>query len=256
MTDLNPAWLSAAFALLALIAGFLYFRAGRKTKQLRYTTIANQPLITTSQRTYSDALEVRYKDEAVKQPRLVTVRVTNTGKTEIRQADYEKELTLQLGPRARAVASSVLLYDSNDDSGQTLEVEAATASTVTAPKTLLNTGDRLEFTVLVDGVVTEPDVHARIAGTKLLRSTDRDRRSWLAKLGGSQNVVGGVFGAVAILIVFLGTRESSDPRMVAVPNLVNLPIEAATDIVRQESLYVGRIDYVSSDHQICLSAQW
>jgi hypothetical protein len=222
------------------IAGLVYFLLGRKPKRLAYKTVANQPLITSNQYTDSGALEVRYKDEAVKLPRLITVSVVNTGKTEVREVDYDEPLTLVLGDEARSVAPSISLYDHRSSAGRALDVAEDSTRNVIAPKVLLNPGDRIEFTVLVDGAVSEPTVHARIAGTKIQKSVDQSTSGWKMGLSNGTVLTALAVSVAALLIVIDISLERSD---VTVPDVTGVSINAAANELCDSSLRVGQVTY-------------
>ncbi len=100
-------WLGLVLAALGLTASYLFYRWSQRPKRLEYRTEVDQLLIRLGDQPWRD-LKVVYANVPLKVPRLVVVRVTNTGAVEVRKDDWEDPLSVQF--RDKVVTAALLLH--------------------------------------------------------------------------------------------------------------------------------------------------
>ena len=241
MPDINPVWLSVALALVTIMAGFLYFRAGRKTKQMQYEWTADQALITSSSHISSSDLSVTYKGDAVSSPRVIACRIANTGKVEILETDFAEAISIRLNGGRVITPSLSFQVDGKEQS--VLEPESQDDNTIVAPKMLFNPGDSLLVSILIDGQDVNPVCRARIAGAKFVeshsgRARQRTNREAFAIILATTTVA----AALTSLVTFtdlLGTNR--------VPSVINQPADLAYSALKDKEFEVGKVSYRASD---------
>jgi len=156
-------WVGPAIGLASLIWGLIWAIMNRKPKRLEYQIHTDQEIITRSPYIRWAALSVQFDNRQLKHPRVVGVRVINTGKVEARADDFDEPLTVGVPSGAEIVAATITLRQRAGDKSQEIRPLRVDTQEVVAPKALINKGDWLEFRLLVDGN-KKPEVRGRIAG--------------------------------------------------------------------------------------------
>ncbi|GAA0491581.1 hypothetical protein Ade02nite_22400 [Paractinoplanes deccanensis] len=107
-------------------------------------------------------------------PRFYVVRATNTGRASLRTADIEQPLTVRVAD-GRIVQAEAGFLDHPGSPPEVLEGVAVSGSgrAVQAPKTLLNRGNAIQFSLLTVGSTTPPQVSLRATDFKVVPKAER-----------------------------------------------------------------------------------
>jgi hypothetical protein len=172
-------WLSKYTAELVIGAVFFVFGAiaqwwlGRRRKTLDWQLKIDESLVHPTVQRYTPGLSVTVDDLDLEQPRIVLLRIVNSGKDEVRADEYTKPITIEV-PGA-GIADAIVTAVSEPDVYELRSIRHDNASTadpladiMTLPVSLvpelLNQGDWIELQLLVAGVQGAPEVSARFAG--------------------------------------------------------------------------------------------
>lgn len=127
-----------------------------------------------------DLLKIEYDGVVVTEPRLLTIKVVNSGRQVIRSDDFEENLQFQFGKDVRLVAAEpVATYPSEVN----VELLSGPESISISPL-LLNPTDQFKIQVLVDG---KPSVNlkgGRVAGVQKIRRITQSSKEWPLMLFG------------------------------------------------------------------------
>lgn len=237
-------WVGPAVGLAGLLFAIYVYNKNRKPKRLQYEIRTDQEIVSQSRHTRWADLTVRFRDRDLKRPRLVVIRVTNTGKVEARADDFDDPLAVSATEGAEIIAATIALRQ--NDMGESREIEPARqgATEVVAPKTLLNEGEWLEFRLLVDGDKKPVHLRGRAAGFNLASSAPRRRllRSPISSAAFVVVVVVIVATFAGVTLSFLSLATSTVP----VPNLVGKPVQQAVTQINDSGLKLGTVNRVRS----------
>jgi hypothetical protein len=156
-------------ALVATALGawftFTSWQSTRRRKRLSWWVYLNETLVRHGNFGNWSDLEIRYGQETVLDPRLIIVRIRNTGKVEIRADDIEEPLSVIIGENAQIIASKLFRVRFTIP-GPSNEIQPIKTDghSVTAPPGLINTDEGLEWRLLVNGRAEAPDVQGHVAG--------------------------------------------------------------------------------------------
>jgi len=191
-------WVGPAVGLAGLLFAVYVYNRNRKPKRLQYEIRTDQEIVSQSRHTRWADLTVRFRDRDLKRPRLVVMRVTNTGKVEARADDFDEPLAVSATEGTEIIAATIALRQ--NDMGESREIEPARqgATEVVAPKTLLNEGEWLEFRLLVDGDKKPVHLRGRAAGFNLASSAPR-RRLLRSSISSAASVAAGTALATALV---------------------------------------------------------
>jgi hypothetical protein len=142
----------------ALISIIIY-RKQLEPKHLDYEFISGVHLVASEAARLAGDLKVTYKDQAIKDPYLLLVRLINTGNKHIESEDFDTPVRVELG--ASKVISAEVVKTSQEQMNPSLEVQE---NAVVLHPMLFNRNEWLAFTAVTDGEPTEKVVIARIAG--------------------------------------------------------------------------------------------
>lgn len=165
-------WIGPAVAVVSVSLTTVFFFANRKTKRLNHYTVFEQPLLHRNAAYKPGNVVVMVDDIVVKDPVTVVVRVVNSGRMEIKPDDYAEPIKIVLktdalmsldaqgGPSGFDRITLELAFEDDGDPGM--------VAAITLPKVLLNPGEYIDVTLLVDSAdAVLYDVHGRIAGARL-----------------------------------------------------------------------------------------
>lgn len=143
-----------------------------------------------------------YKGKVINNLSIITVKIENTGSTEIRRDDFERLIAFTFPITAQILSTKVV-----DSSPKNLLHVVSDNTTSTISETLLNSGDRAIIEYIVIGLpisTTQPfDVDARIAGIQAVTI----RNPLELQISNARNklyVVIGVTGLFGIFAYILG----------------------------------------------------
>ncbi len=179
----NWQWLTG-IVIGGLIALVVYWRQHRP-KTLDYQIVNNIPILANRSGEIADKLNVTYDSFQVKDPRIITVRIVNTGKRSIMPSDYEG--------RVRITFEQYVLIDgsissaANDDIKTKLFFVGAKGELLSGPPRfsamslefgLLNPGEWVELLLISDGDPGEISVTARFADqARQMRALSAERQA-------------------------------------------------------------------------------
>jgi hypothetical protein len=152
-------WAGLAVGLIALVEAVVLYLMQRRTKQLDYQIVTDRELVFPGPYGEIGDLEISYKGHPVKAPRLLALKIVNSGKVEIRRDDFDHPLSIII-PKDSGLLSSEISDVSSEVTRPSLLIHG---EEVEVEPLLLNPGDWIELQLLVDGP-GRPQITGRIAG--------------------------------------------------------------------------------------------
>lgn len=230
----------------AAVAVVIYLK-NRKPKRLQYEIATDQPVLTESRHARWADLSVRLGDKELRHPRVVTVRIANTGKVEAKADDFEKLFRVRSQGRDEIAAAAIVFKAKDEDEPRQLEPEEFSAATVAAPKTLLNPGDWLEYRLLLDGDTGPVRVTAHVAGFSFKPGQAFRRRLRFMEFEYG-TIVAVIVGLVSVFVFFVVAliqfQVVGGNGNVQIPNTVNKALQPAISQLDQADLVVGTVNRV------------
>jgi hypothetical protein len=231
-------WVGPAVGVAGLLFAIYAYNQNRKPKRLQYEVRVDQEIVSQSRYTRWADLSVRFGDRDLKRPRVVVVRVTNTGKVEARGDDFDEPLAVSATKDVEIIAATIALRRRDADESQEVEPSKLDSTEVIAPKAVLNEGEWLEFRLLVEGDKGSVRLRGHAAGFTLntygsRRRFYREERPWLAL----------ATLTVASLVLALMTLAHID-YTVRVPNVVGKPVQEAVNQINSANLKLGTVNRV------------
>jgi hypothetical protein len=222
------------------IAGLLFaiyaFNKNRKPKRLQYEVRIDQEIVSHSRYTRWADLSVRFGDRDLKQPRVVIVRVSNTGKVEARGEDFDEPLAVSAAKGSEIIAATIVLRKRDTEESQEVEPAALAPTEVVAPRLLLNEGEWVEFRLLVEGDRKPVRLQGHAAGFRLATSPARTGRFVpISVLLGMVTIIALIFG-----YIILPFSWNTAP----VPDIVGKPIGTAVAEINDANFQVGAVKQV------------
>ena len=157
----NWKWIiTTIVALLAATIPLFTHWASFEIKSLSYVIVSKSPLILAEEK--NEDLVVKFKGEKVSDPYLTVIKITNTGETPIRSADFESPIKISLGNDINILSKNIV-----EKSPDSLLIKATISNkSLLIDPTLLNPSD--SFTIKLITSNNEPDIYvsARISGIK------------------------------------------------------------------------------------------
>ena len=120
---------SVVVAILAL--GFTI--KTRKFKRLNYEVRVDQDLVVMSRYANPGDLSARFQDHEVERPRVVVIRITNTGKEELPSSAFESPLTVKADEGTKRLSAAIALRESGQQQSIERVPEQLTYTEVEAP---------------------------------------------------------------------------------------------------------------------------
>lgn len=155
--------LSLAVGALGICLGFYYFRQSRIRKTLDWKPLSNTPLLAKAAAGELPDLDVVYDGQSVRQPRIVRMRLQNTGNREVPADDFVVFPTFTFN-KARLLAAFVVDESSLDVYGVSEFLFEPGAQGVQLDPEVLNPGDWVDLQFVIDGESEWPVVSCRFAG--------------------------------------------------------------------------------------------
>jgi hypothetical protein len=164
-------WIGPAIGVAGLLFAIYAYIQNRKPKRLQYEIPTDQEIVSQSRYTRWADLSVRFGDRDLKHPRVVVVRVINTGKVEARDTDFDEPLAVSATRGAEIIAGTIALQRQGAEENRELEPASISPTEIVAPKLVLNEGEGLEFRLLVEGDKESVELQGHAAGFRLTRYT-------------------------------------------------------------------------------------
>jgi hypothetical protein len=158
------AWTSLVVTAVGLLIAWITYLNQRGRQGLEYLVLSNQPLVN---RRVAPDLDVSFRDQPVRDPSLLIVRMVSTGDKAIPASAYETPLAFALSGAQSVVTASVSATRPPD-----LTVQLTwERNKVFIQPLLLNVGDFIELQVLAAGRAHSIDLEVRIADVQPRRRT-------------------------------------------------------------------------------------
>jgi hypothetical protein len=163
-------------AFLGTLVNWIFYRKAEKPKQLAWTRISGNLIISATEDQRED-LSVVYRGRSVNNPYIMIIRITNVGKQEIREADFTEPISIDFGT-AELLANDVI-GKSNPKLKGRFAVDTSEPNLVKFTPELLNRDEWVEFQFVTDGVPGQPIVDTRFAGqaAPILNMEERRHRT-------------------------------------------------------------------------------
>lgn len=144
-------------------AGMLQARRGRMVKTLDYYVVDDVELLTDDARSLRTRLHVEYDGVRVVAPRIVSVRIRNTGTTAIREAEYTRPVRIRYAANPPFEATVVACSpDSGLEGVRNLHAASGEPDVLLQPG-LMNPGEWFDVQMISDGPHGRISVDARFA---------------------------------------------------------------------------------------------
>ncbi len=156
--------------VVTLIAAFAIYRWERNRKGLGVAVLTDRPLLTT---TSPFALSLHHDGKEVSEPRLIVLRIANTGNVPVEAADFERPLSITF-PDSEVLSAEVTGVRP-DELTPTLRTDGPS---VILDPCLLNPTDLIEVQCLLDGGLDELRADCRIVGVRSVEHVKLPRDSW------------------------------------------------------------------------------
>ena len=104
----NPFWqpLLAFLAILTIVTMIVIFLLSRKNKKFSFDIISNNRVLLKKGKVDSK-LEILFDGKSVKDVYLSVIRLTNTGKIEIKPEDIYERITINFGDNSKVLTSEI-----------------------------------------------------------------------------------------------------------------------------------------------------
>lgn len=232
------ALIGPGIGIVALAFAVFTFWKNWKPKRLQYTIVADQAIITSSKYFDGPELRVVYDGHDVVAPRIVVVRVVNTGKVEFKAEDFDRPISVTVGQSARIVRATVVMGQAGTDVRQELKLDRPSANEVTAPVGLMNPDDSIEFRLLVDGTAGAVALGGRVAGAVLSPVTARRRPQFRVEHWWTVVAVATAGLAAGIVPLFITTDSGK------VPDLKGMTVSQAVAAINRAGFRLNSIQHV------------
>ena len=157
-------------AVAALAASFVIYRWQRQRKSLGCAVITNRPLLAFQS---PFAVSVHHAGRLVDKPRLVVMRVANTGSLPIEVGDYERQIAIMF-----AGCDVLSVEVTGVHPAELRPILSIKGDAITMEPCLLNPGDVIELQILLDGASATPQTNCRTVGVQSANAIKVPRDSW------------------------------------------------------------------------------
>jgi PASTA domain len=229
-------WIGPAVGLAGLLFAVYVYNKNQKPKRLQYEVRIDQEIISHSRYARWADLSVRFGDRDLKRPRVVVVRVINTGKVEARSEDFDEPLAVVASRGVEIIAATIAHRKTDAEESQDVKPASIDVTEVVAPKILLNEGEWLEFRLLVEGERKPVRLQVHAAGFRL--TTYAPRTSLFA------SPVLPFATAILAVSAVISTLLPLPWNTARVPNVVGKPIDQAVSQINDAGLKLGTLNTV------------
>jgi hypothetical protein len=160
---------AAVIAALTLATMFVLYRWEKQRKALGVAVLTNRAVVTPT----AFEITVQHKGKDVEAPRLVVLRIANSGNVPIKAADFERSLSIAF-PNCEVLSAEVTGVRPGDLT-PTFKTEGAT---ITLDPSLLNPTDLIDVQCLIDGNLVAPQVECRVVGVRSVEYVKLAKTSW------------------------------------------------------------------------------
>ncbi len=179
----DPLWQFIAVILtsLTILISYFLYRKQRQRKALSYEILSLTPLLSMNEEV-KGKLEIRFSGEPVQQVHLVQIKITNSGNVPIVATDYERQVNLSFGEKAKILTVEVV--ETTPKSLQVAVQKTIEGSKEKAllPPILMNQGDSFTFKMLVSSFAKPITIDGRIVGVKEIAKASKSSRRRLISI--------------------------------------------------------------------------
>jgi hypothetical protein len=155
--------------VIGVAASIVTYYRTREDKHLDYEIALNTRLMMPGADSFEEGLELRYKSERINAPRLVVLRLINTGNRPIAPNDQIEPITIRFDfDHPQAPPAPILTAAVIKTGGQISARLRVQPTIVELEPVLFNQGDWIAIRFLIDGDA-EPNIQGRVVGVKGLR---------------------------------------------------------------------------------------
>lgn len=218
-------WFTGHIELISLVIGLAGIPAlifsiqdrRQKAKTLDWEVTTDEAIVAARPHGATRRLDVRWDRVPLSRPRLVVIRIKNTGGQAIRHDDYSDRtawpITISIpGSKIRdgTITDGSLDVPKGPEQAPLVDPLSETGDVVIDPM-LLNAKDWFDIQLIVDGDSGKPLVSARFAGqSRPMRNTVAVKATHTRRLAGLTTLLMGIILAGMAVVVFLyPTREGS-----------------------------------------------
>jgi hypothetical protein len=175
----DAGWWQVILAIVALIVGYIFFRAQTQRKNLSYKILSSRPLFQT-ERDVKQKFEINFEGQPVNDLHLLIIQIYNSGNIPITKSDYEREVRLIFKPN-NIILTAEITESIPANLGASLQI-VKTVEPVDAveqnfihkhhiefSQILLNKGDLMTAEILLNHYEGGIIVDGRIVGVKEIR---------------------------------------------------------------------------------------
>lgn len=198
--DVTNVVLVVFFGILAVAVAVIVYKREKRRVSVDFSVLSDIRLITSSAvESFSDQFEVSYNGRRLHYPRIVDVKVKNTGNTAIRGPDaYVQPIVIELEDNYRPIEAKVLEESVEDITGAIFEKQPNGTRTIAIRPTLFNEGEWFILRMLFDNKDSDVVGSHRIEGAPPMRRLDE------AELSGYRRVVVPALWAVFVIGIGAG----------------------------------------------------
>ncbi len=161
---------TVVFGLFGVIGVILaFFQLIQTNKQFSFEFISVTPILKIA-KGYQDQIEIRFKQQVVKNVHLAVIRFSNSGKASIKPNDFDRPLKISV--KNGQIISAEVVETEPDNLGELIETKDAVS--VVFKKTLFNSKDEFVVNLLIgefSGETKDIEIDARIEGIKSLKES-------------------------------------------------------------------------------------
>jgi hypothetical protein len=157
-------------AIPLAVLGLIYSKRQLQVKELTIQYLVNSPAVTIRMRL--EGLKILLNDREIKSLNVVLVRIINSGNIAIKKSDYEHDTKIEVGKDAKIFIADVYRTEPKN---LIEEVETSADDTSMSIKPLLlNKGEWIELSMIVENPNKIITANARIADTKVKETNKLD----------------------------------------------------------------------------------
>lgn len=215
--------------VLAILVTVYVYRKQTKRKKLEYEIITVSPLVNIRNE-FKDSLEIRFDGNPISDPRLLLMRVINTGDIPILASDFEQEITISFGDGTKVHTAEI-----SETNPSSLQSSVTIQSNhITLKKTLFNEQDWIEIRAILSNFGDGIRVGGRIVGVKKVDLLEtKPKYSNLIKY---YYIFGFIFCVISVilfyrLIIALSHNLAINDLVASFVNLTAFSISAITSAV-------------------------
>lgn len=197
-------------AAITVIVAVLIYQRQKRIKTLDWTPITNVPLLDT-RATVANEFNVYWRNTKVSSPRILILRIQNTGREAIRSQDFEGNIHISFETTARVLLALISDTSPNLPRPSLIQVmpDEGRTNNLDVEPLLLNSGEWFDIQCLIDGSASYPCIECRFADQTREMKRGRDwaigdwtkRNKHILSLDAAIGIIYGFLLAIILSIV-------------------------------------------------------